>query len=208
MCMSITQIEQEKVDLQGMPEDVHVIRADLLSPGAKGRPLCHVNFDVPACLQLLTVQSPCRFAYPSRPDVQVLQGLNLHVKSGQKFALVGASGGGKSTIVSLIQRFYDPQVGCEAYCSSTSFVAGVHCGMSKQHAWLCPGHADILSGYFIGSRMKAWREPESGHGSSDWNCEAVTLLQRGVVLVDGVPVPHIQHAWLHSQVCLCNSTSR
>ncbi|CAK0787881.1 hypothetical protein CVIRNUC_011103 [Coccomyxa viridis] len=74
------------------------------------------------------------FAYPSRPDVQVLQGLNLHVKSGQKFALVGASGGGKSTIVSLIQRFYDPQ--------------------------------------------------------------------RGVVLVDGVPVPHIQHAWLHSQVSI------
>ena len=51
-----------------------------------------------------------RFAYPSRPDVQVLKGLNLHVNSGQKFALVGASGGGKSTIVSLIQRFYDPQV--------------------------------------------------------------------------------------------------
>ena len=33
-------------------------------------------------------------------------------------------------------------------------------------------------------------------------------MQRGVVLVDGVPVPHIQHAWLHSQVRLCNSTSR
>ena len=58
--------------------------------------------------------------------MQVLQGLNLHVKSGQKFALVGASGGGKSTIVSLIQRFYDPQVGCEAQCSSTPFVAGMH----------------------------------------------------------------------------------
>ena len=52
----------------------------------------------------------CRFAYPSRPDVQVLKGLNLNVNPGQKFALVGASGGGKSTIVSLIQRFYDPQV--------------------------------------------------------------------------------------------------
>ena len=52
----------------------------------------------------------CRFAYPSRPDVQVLKGLSLQVNPGQKFALVGSSGGGKSTIVSVIQRFYDPQV--------------------------------------------------------------------------------------------------
>ncbi len=51
----------------------------------------------------------CRFAYPSRPDVDVLKGLYLQVQPGQKFALVGASGGGKSTIVNLIQRFYDPQ---------------------------------------------------------------------------------------------------
>lgn len=51
-----------------------------------------------------------RFAYPSRRDVQVLKGLSLHVEPGRKFALVGSSGGGKSTIVNLIQRFYDPQV--------------------------------------------------------------------------------------------------
>ena len=52
-----------------------------------------------------------RFAYPSRPDGTVLRGLNLHVPPGRKVALVGPSGGGKSTIVNLIQRFYDPQVG-------------------------------------------------------------------------------------------------
>lgn len=57
------------------------------------------------------------FSYPSRPDVQVLKGLSLHVQKGQKFALVGASGGGKSTIVNLIQRFYDPQV-CLPSCFS------------------------------------------------------------------------------------------
>ena len=44
----------------------------------------------------------------------MLKGLNLHVNPGQKFALVGSSGGGKSTIVSLIQRFYDPQVQASA----------------------------------------------------------------------------------------------
>ena len=59
--------------------------------------------------------------------MQVLQGLNLHVQSGQKFALVGASGGGKSTIVSLIQRFYDPQVGCEPHCGCTSSMTDIHC---------------------------------------------------------------------------------
>ncbi len=51
-----------------------------------------------------------RFAYPSRPDVTVLRNINLHVPPGRKVALVGPSGGGKSTIVNLIQRFYDPQV--------------------------------------------------------------------------------------------------
>ena len=51
------------------------------------------------------------FSYPSRPDVQVLRGVSLVVKPGQTAALVGMSGCGKSTIVSLIQRFYDPTQG-------------------------------------------------------------------------------------------------
>ncbi|XP_077979292.1 ATP-dependent translocase ABCB1-like [Glandiceps talaboti] len=52
------------------------------------------------------------FQYPSRPDVKVLQGMNLSVSVGQTVALVGASGCGKSTTVSLIQRFYDVISGC------------------------------------------------------------------------------------------------
>ncbi|XP_069815592.1 ATP-dependent translocase ABCB1-like isoform X3 [Dendropsophus ebraccatus] len=52
-----------------------------------------------------------KFTYPSRPDVQVLKGLNLTVPSGQTVALVGSSGCGKSTTVQLIQRFYDPEEG-------------------------------------------------------------------------------------------------
>lgn len=48
-----------------------------------------------------------RFIYPSRPDVDVLRGLNLSVKHGQNVGVVGASGCGKTTIVSLLERFYD-----------------------------------------------------------------------------------------------------
>ena len=46
------------------------------------------------------------FAYPSRPHVKVLDGLNLVVEAGKITAIVGPSGSGKSTIVGLIQRWY------------------------------------------------------------------------------------------------------
>ena len=51
------------------------------------------------------------FAYPTRPDVPVLQGLNLEIREGQQCALVGSSGAGKSTVVQLLYRFHDPQHG-------------------------------------------------------------------------------------------------
>ncbi|RRT70896.1 hypothetical protein B296_00016441 [Ensete ventricosum] len=48
------------------------------------------------------------FAYPSRPDVPVLCNFSLTVAAGKTLALVGSSGSGKSTVVSLLERFYDP----------------------------------------------------------------------------------------------------
>ncbi len=51
------------------------------------------------------------FYYPSRPDVMVLQELDLNIRPGEVVALVGPSGSGKSTIASLICRFYDPAKG-------------------------------------------------------------------------------------------------
>ncbi|XP_047334182.1 ABC transporter B family member 1 [Impatiens glandulifera] len=51
------------------------------------------------------------FAYPSRPEVQILSKFSLTVPSGKTIALVGSSGSGKSTVVSLIERFYDPLSG-------------------------------------------------------------------------------------------------
>ncbi|CAL8070894.1 unnamed protein product [Calicophoron daubneyi] len=51
------------------------------------------------------------FAYPTRPDVKVLQNFNLTIRPGQTVALVGPSGSGKSTVVHLLQRFYDATEG-------------------------------------------------------------------------------------------------
>ncbi|KIL86053.1 hypothetical protein FAVG1_10447 [Fusarium avenaceum] len=51
------------------------------------------------------------FAYPRRPKLQVLRGVDISIKSGKMVALVGASGCGKSTMIALLQRFYDPTTG-------------------------------------------------------------------------------------------------
>ncbi|PNS16458.1 Leptomycin B resistance protein pmd1 [Sphaceloma murrayae] len=52
-----------------------------------------------------------RHIYPSRPEVIVMEDVSLHVPAGRTTALVGASGSGKSTIVGLVERFYDPVAG-------------------------------------------------------------------------------------------------
>ncbi|CAL1392010.1 unnamed protein product [Linum trigynum] len=51
------------------------------------------------------------FAYPTRPNMIVFQGFTMKIEAGKSTALVGQSGSGKSTIISLIERFYDPQRG-------------------------------------------------------------------------------------------------
>ncbi|XP_064994524.1 ABC transporter B family member 9-like [Musa acuminata AAA Group] len=52
-----------------------------------------------------------RFSYPARPDQLIFNSFSLFVPSGTTMALVGESGSGKSTVISLVERFYDPQAG-------------------------------------------------------------------------------------------------
>ncbi|KAE8055652.1 hypothetical protein FH972_012479 [Carpinus fangiana] len=59
------------------------------------------------CIQFKNVS----FSYPSRPDVAIFKNLSLDIPSGKIVALVGGSGSGKSTVVSLIERFYEPLSG-------------------------------------------------------------------------------------------------
>lgn len=51
------------------------------------------------------------FAYPTRPELTVLRNVSFEIEAGEKIALVGASGSGKSTIAALLSRFYPPEEG-------------------------------------------------------------------------------------------------
>lgn len=51
------------------------------------------------------------FSYPMRPEITIFENLNLKVKAGKSLAVVGQSGSGKSTVISLMMRFYEPTYG-------------------------------------------------------------------------------------------------
>lgn len=97
--------------------------------------------DKPASLKGNLELRDLSFAYPQRREVPVFTQLNLQVQAGTTVALVGPSGGGKSTIVSLVQRFYDPTAGqvcaaaavsCEAYEQACCFWRHILC-MTYMH---------------------------------------------------------------------------
>ena len=75
-----------------------------------------------------------RHIYPSRPEVVVMDGVNLVVPASKTTALVGASGSGKSTIVGLVERFYDP-VGGQVFLDGVN-VREINLRFLRQHVSL------------------------------------------------------------------------
>ncbi|KAL8504333.1 hypothetical protein ACS0TY_022893 [Phlomoides rotata] len=73
------------------------------SENMKGKVLHHMHGEI-------EFKEVC-FSYPSRVDTPVLDGLNLKIRAGKSVGLVGGSGSGKSTIISMLERFYDPVKG-------------------------------------------------------------------------------------------------
>jgi hypothetical protein len=76
-----------------------------------------------------------RFRYALRPETLVLDGLSLHAKPGEVVALCGPSGGGKSSVIAIIERFYEPEVRLfvPAYCACHACLL---CLPRPNHAWL------------------------------------------------------------------------
>ncbi|NPU14030.1 ABC transporter ATP-binding protein/permease [Bradyrhizobium sp. 83012] len=82
--------------------------------------LLHVQPEITAPARPVALPEPARgdigfervsFAYPSRPDVRVLEDVSFAIRAGEKVAIVGPSGAGKSTLFHLLLRFYDPASG-------------------------------------------------------------------------------------------------
>jgi ABC-type multidrug transport system fused ATPase/permease subunit len=77
----------------------------------------------PSEIDLVTQESPkaiefgkitienVHFSYPSRPSIEILKGISIDIEPGQKIAIVGTSGTGKSTLAQLMMRFYEPNAG-------------------------------------------------------------------------------------------------
>ncbi|KAI3797344.1 hypothetical protein L1987_32600 [Smallanthus sonchifolius] len=75
-----------------------------------------INPDHPDSLSVSRIKGDVEFrnvsfAYPARPDIYVLNDLNLKIMAGKSMAIVGPSGSGKSTVIGLVSRFYDPNFG-------------------------------------------------------------------------------------------------
>jgi ABC-type multidrug transport system fused ATPase/permease subunit len=88
----------------GASQRVREILKEKPEPAGVGVPITHrLRGDV--------IVDDIHFRYPSRPEVEVLRGASVMARSGQRIALVGPSGTGKSTLVSLLLRFYDPEQG-------------------------------------------------------------------------------------------------
>ncbi|GLH14652.1 Multidrug resistance protein homolog 49 [Gryllus bimaculatus] len=98
------------------------------------------------------------FRYPARPEVQILQGLDLQIQRGETVALVGASGCGKSTVLQLLQRLYDPEAG--SVLLDGRDVKTLNLGWLRRHIGVV-GQEPVLFATSIAENIRYGREDAS-----------------------------------------------
>ncbi|KAM7193333.1 P-loop containing nucleoside triphosphate hydrolase protein [Rhypophila sp. PSN 637] len=111
------------------------------------------------------VSLECRdlqFSYPQRPDTRVLKGISATIKPGQFVAFVGASGCGKTTMISLLERFYDPTSGTIIF-DGVDFTQ-MHLGRYRRHIALVQQEPVL---YQMSIRDNVLLGAEEGEGVSD-----------------------------------------
>lgn len=84
------------------------------------------------------------FEYPSRPDMPVLNGISMAIRPGEKVALVGQSGAGKSTIASLILRYYDVETG--AISADGRDIGGLNITAYRENIGIVPQEVLLFGG--------------------------------------------------------------
>ena len=128
------------------------------------------------------------FTYSTRPDVDVLNGLNFEVKDGELVAIVGASGVGKSTILELIQRLYDVTKG--NVIVGPHDVREYHLSTLRQNIAYVPQESILFSGTIRdnlrygakeASEQQIWQALKSANATfvEDWPDELETIVGEG-----------------------------
>ena len=114
------------------------------------------------------------FSYPARPDVDVLKGINLSISPGKTVGFCGESGSGKSTIIQLLERFYDPRHGdiqLDGVSLTEHNIANVrrHIGFVSQEPQLFSGNLayNIAYGRMENKLPASRRESSDQDGSSE-----------------------------------------
>lgn len=103
--------------------------------------------------------SQVAFSYPTRQELPVLKGINLKIKAGEKIALVGHSGAGKSTIVQLLMRFYGVSAGAISIAGKN--INEIDLTALRAHIGIVPQEV-ILFGGTIGENIR-YGKPEATH---------------------------------------------
>jgi ABC-type multidrug transport system fused ATPase/permease subunit len=120
-----------------------------------------------------------RFSYPQRKDMEVLKGVSFSVESNKTLALVGASGGGKSTIASLILRYYPIQEGTIAFDGTDG--AKIDLKHLRKHIAVVPQEVLLFAGSI--KENIAFGKP----GASDEEIELAAKQANALDFIDSFP---------------------